>query len=112
MLNMEKPPVDILEEDDKYIIIIDVPGISPENIEITGDETSITVKGYRKPEFCGKYIQMERFLGKFYRKIKFNKFINLKKTSAQLRNGVLIINVPKALNELILDSYIKITIRR
>ncbi len=112
MLNMEKPPVDILEDEDKYIIIIDVPGISPENIEITGDENSITVKGIRKPEFCGKYIRMERFLGKFYRKIKFNKFINLKNTTAKLKNGVLIINVPKAHNELILDSYIKITIRR
>ncbi len=112
MLNMEKPPIDILEDNDKYIVIIDVPGINPENIEITGNENSIFIKGYRKPEFCGKYIRMERFTGKFYRKIQFSKFINLKKTTAQLKNGVLIINVPKALNELILDSYIKIIIRR
>jgi HSP20 family protein len=112
MLNMEKPPVDILEEDDKYIIIMDVPGMHPENIEITGDETSITIKGYRKPEFCGKYVRMERFVGKIYRKIQFPKFINLKKTTAQLKNGVLVINVPKALNELVLDSRIKIIIRR
>ncbi len=112
MINVEKPPIDILEDEEKYIIVIDLPGVAPENIEITGDENSIVVKGYRKPELCGKYIIMERFLGKFYRKIKFNSFINLKNTTAQLKNGVLIINVPKALNELILDSYIKITIRR
>ena len=112
MLNMEKPPIDILEENDSYIVIVDVPGIPPENIEITGDETSIVIKGYRKPEFCGKYIQMERFLGKFYRKIVFKDFINLKETTAQLKNGVLIVNVPKALNELVLENCIKIIIRR
>ncbi len=112
MLNMEKPPIDILEDEEKYVVVIDVPGIPPENIEITGDEQSITIKGYRKPELCGKYVIMERFIGKFYRKIKFSNFINLKRTSAHLKNGVLIINVPKAFNELILDSYIKITIRR
>ncbi len=113
MIGIQSPPVDILEEYDRYIVFIDLPGVKTEDIRIYGDEKSVTVEGFRNIPHTGKFIYIERFSGKFMRKLRFKEFINLSKAKAFLENGVLTIEIPKAKNEFIIDTaVIKIIVRR
>ncbi|WP_457642408.1 Hsp20/alpha crystallin family protein [Persephonella sp.] len=112
MITTEKPPVDIIEEDNGFIIVMDLPGVSPEDLEIKGDERSITIQGIKKPPIAGRYVLMERYTGRFRRKIVFKEYINIENASALLENGILFIKVPKAMDKLIINTKIKILIRR
>ncbi len=113
MIGIQSPPVDILEEYDKYVVFIDLPGVKPEDIKIYGDEKSITVEGIRNIHHSRKFIHIERFSGKFIKKLVFKEFINLSQAQALLENGVLTIEIPKARNEFIIDTQIiKIIVRR
>ncbi len=112
MQNIAEPPVDIIEKADKFIIIMDLPGVKPENLSIKATENSITVSGIKINEFTGRYIRMERFVGKVKRTIHFNTYINITNTVGTLKDGVLILEIPKATNEFIVENCIEIIIRR
>lgn len=113
MVRIYTPPVDVLEESDRYIVFVDLPGVNHENIKIYGDEKSIIIEAIRHIPHTGKYIFIERFSGKFLKKINFTSFINLSKAKAFLENGVLVVEIPKAADEFIIDTaYVKIILRR
>jgi len=95
-LNMLKPPIDIIEENDNYIVVIDLPGVEPEDIKVVGYDEYIEISGVKKPVFSGNYLLMERFSGKFKRKIYFRQNVDISRAVAQLKNGVLIIKIPKS----------------
>lgn len=112
MVNVIKIPVDIIESEDSYTVIADLPGVEKSSIHITGSEDSISIKAIRQDSgvLSGKYILMERTKGIMSRTIKFKKFINLSKARAKYENGILIVNLPKAQDEFIIDTYFKIVI--
>lgn len=110
MVNGFKIPVDVIEFEDSYLVIADIPGVEKENILITGSEDSITIKAIRRDIQNGKYMMVERFNGSMTRSLKFKHFINLNSAKAYLENGVLKIYLPKAKNEFIIDSCFKIVI--
>ncbi|WP_297889925.1 Hsp20/alpha crystallin family protein [Sulfurihydrogenibium sp.] len=110
MINLEKPPIDVLENEDAYIVVIDIPGVEKSDIEITGDENSITVKAFRNQPFKGRYHIVERFNGWIKRKIKFPQTINLNQAKAHYENGVLTVYLPKTKNQFIIDTCFKIYI--
>lgn len=110
MVNVIKIPVDIVENEDEYMIFADIPGVEKENIEISGNENSITIKALRYEKYKGKYLVMERTKGLMSRVIKFSKMININKAKAHYEDGVLTILLPKAKDEFIIDSYFKIVI--
>ncbi len=112
MQNIAEPPVDIIEKYDKFIVIMDLPGVKPENLSIKASENSITVSGIKINEFTGRYIRMERFVGKMKRTIHFNSYININKAVGKLEDGVLILEIPKAQDEFIVENCIEIIIRR
>lgn len=108
MINIEKPPTDVLENEDAFIVVMDIPGVEKSNIEISGDEISITIKVFRPQLFKGKYLIIERFNGWIKRKIKFSESININQAEAKYENGVLTIYLPKAKNQFIIDTCFKI----
>jgi len=110
LLNIEKPPIDVIENDEAYIVIVDIPGVDKQNIEITGDENSITIKAFRNQIIKGRYHIVERFNGFIKRKIKFPMSININQGKATYENGVLTVYLPKAKNQFIIDTYFKILI--
>ncbi len=112
MVNISKPPVDITEDLDYFYIAVDLPGVFPEDIEIRGYEQSIEIKGVRKKLLKGKYLIMERQTGYFHRKINFKEYLNIEKAVAYLKNGVLYIEIPKAKEEFLLRTSMKICIGR
>jgi len=91
---MEAFPIDILDTTNSFIVIMDVPGVLPEDLEISGDEKTIYIKGIRRNLKIKGFLHIERFSGRFSRRIKLPQTINLEKSVAKLENGVLYIETP------------------
>lgn len=92
------PAVDIKEETDRFLIVADVPGVAPEQIEITMDDGVLAIRGERQEEHKDErdgYKRVERVSGTFYRRFSLPDGVSPEGITAQGRNGVLEISIPK-----------------
>jgi HSP20 family protein len=92
------PPVDVEETDMGVTVRIDLPGVDPNQTEITFAEGALVVQGQRKEErdeARKNYHLLERPMGRFYRNIALPPAIDPDKIEARSSNGVLIVSVPK-----------------
>lgn len=93
------PAVDIKEEDKRFVISADVPGIDPGDIEVTMEHGMLTIKGERKLETKDEgdngYRRVERLHGTFYRRFSLPDTADPEKISAKGNNGVLEVVIPK-----------------
>ena len=92
------PAVDIKEEDDRFIIQADLPGVDPKDIEITMENGILTLKGQRiseTKEETEKYRRVERVRGTFLRRFSLPETVAADKIVAKSKNGVLEVVVPK-----------------
>jgi HSP20 family protein len=93
------PAVDIQETDDSYVLHADIPGVRPENIEISMDKGVLTIRGERKhsAEESGQgYQRRERQQGVFMRRFSLPDTVNAEGITATSSDGVLEIVLPKA----------------
>ncbi len=93
------PAVDIKEEDDKYLLHADIPGVKPEEIEVSMDGGVLTIKGERKLESSEEkenYKRIERVHGVFYRRFALPDDADPEKIAASGKNGVLEVVIPKS----------------
>jgi HSP20 family protein len=92
------PAVDIQELDDRFVLHADIPGVKPEEIEVSMEEGVLTVKGEKKSasetEKDG-YKRVERTFGSFYRRFSLPDTADASAISAKAKNGVLEISIPK-----------------
>ena len=92
------PRVDIKEEDTRFVIFADIPGVDPKDIEITMEKGILSIKGERKVETSeqnGKLTRTERSHGLFYRRFALPDVANADGIEASGRNGVLEVSIPK-----------------
>lgn len=92
------PRVDIREEDGRFVILADVPGVDPGEIEVSMDKSILTIKGERKVESgesSGKLTRQERVYGVFHRRFALPESADADGISAHGRHGVLEISIPK-----------------
>ncbi len=92
------PAVDIKEEDERYLISADVPGVKPENIELTMEEGVLTIKGERQSVDETKtegYTRVERVYRTFYRRFNLPDSADSESISAKSNHGVLEVSIPK-----------------
>jgi len=91
------PPVDLYETPDRYEVIVEVPGLSREQIQIHVQDGTLTIEGERRsPDgSCELYHRVERGHGRFARSFQLRDVIDSSEISADLRDGVLTISVPK-----------------
>lgn len=92
------PAVDISEDEDKFTIHADLPGVKSDEIEITADNGVLTIKGQRdnlKEENKDSYRRIERFSGSFIRRFTLPERADLDNIAANSRNGVLELIIPK-----------------
>ncbi len=92
------PAVDVSETDDAVIVKVDLPGVNPEDMEISLTDNVLVIKGEKKKEEEEKkenFYRMERFYGSFMRAIHLPCEINEEKIQATYKNGVLKIVLPK-----------------
>lgn len=92
------PAVDIKENADGFVIVADVPGVDPKDIEVHMENGILTIKGEReseKKEEKEGYKRVERSYGSFYRRFSMPETADASKINAKSKNGVLEITIPK-----------------
>jgi HSP20 family protein len=90
--------VDIKEENDKFVLHADIPGVKPEAIDISMENGVLTVKGEKKTEATTEqegYKRVERSFGSFYRRFSLPDTADAEAISAKSKHGVLEIVIPK-----------------
>ena len=93
-----RPAVDIKEEANRFVILADVPGVDPKDIEITAENGVLTVRGERKAETEEEregFRRVERVRGTFYRRFSLPDTADTDAIKARGKDGVLEITVPK-----------------
>ncbi len=92
------PPVNLYDAGDDLVIRAMVPGLTEKELEITGNQEVLTLSGERKLEVPEGYSvhRQERGGVRFSRSFTFPCKVNLEKTKAAVKDGVLTITLPKA----------------
>lgn len=92
-------PLDVIESDTEFVVKASVAGFDPENIDITYDDNTLSIKGEVKEENEnaeeGKYHIRERSFGSFSRSITMPGVIDAENISADTDNGILVVHLPK-----------------
>ena len=93
------PALDIAERNDAYAVTVEVPGIKPEELEITVEGGVLTISGERRFEAESKeeqYHRVERRYGAFRRSITLPARVKAEAIDASFADGLLQVVVPKA----------------
>ncbi len=92
------PSVDITENDTAFVLHADIPGVKPDEIEVSMDNGVLTIKGERKTEEKTEkenFRRVERQYGMFYRRFSLPDTADADKIEAHSENGVLKVTIPK-----------------
>jgi HSP20 family protein len=92
------PRVDIKEETTRFVILADVPGVDPKEIEVHMEKGILSIKGERKDEVAQEgegFTRVERTRGLFHRRFALPDSADPEKITANGRFGVLEIVIPK-----------------
>jgi HSP20 family protein len=93
------PAINIWTNDEGQLITAEMPGVHPEDINIDVTADALSISGERKPDEAAKdanYHRRERGYGAFSRTIQLPFMVDTKKVEADFKNGVLMINLPRA----------------
>ena len=101
-------PIDAYSTENELVIIASVPGVNPEEVEITIEGDTLMIKG-EVPAPLGNVntIMQERGHGRFSRTLTMNVPVQADKAEAEFVNGILTLRVPKA--EVVRPRTIKVT---
>lgn len=92
-------PLDVIEDEDNYIVKASVPGIKPDALEITYNKGMLTIKGQMEDESestKGQYHLRERRFGTFSRTISLPTTVKPEDIQADYHDGILSLKMPKA----------------
>ena len=92
-------PLDVVEDDDAYIVKASIPGVDADDIEITMADNVLTLKGETKQEKDVEektYRLHERWYGAFSRSVSLPAPVDADKVEATHENGVLTLRLPKS----------------
>ena len=94
------PPVDVRESDNELTLLFEIPGVTPEQIEVTTDNGVLSVRGEKREERKEgneeQYHLVERAYGSFSRSFQLPKNLDESKIDAKFEHGVLTVRIPKA----------------
>jgi len=92
------PSLDFIDQEDKYVVKVEVPGIEKDQFEIEVDDDTLIIRGEKKNEYEEKkdevYVK-ERSYGSFRREIRLPNDCNSEEIEANYKNGVLCLDLPK-----------------
>jgi HSP20 family protein len=92
------PAVDVHEEKDAFVLTADLPGVKPEDIEVTAEKGVLTLRGERKSERredAVGYERIERVTGSFMRRFTLPESVQEDAIKAKFTHGVLTVSIPK-----------------
>jgi HSP20 family protein len=94
------PAIDVFETASAYVVTAEVPGVSRDEIELAFEESRLTLRGQRADRRAGTagvhFHQIERSHGSFARTFEFPGPIDVNGVTADLKDGVLTVTLPKA----------------
>ncbi len=96
------PLADVKEDDDKYTVTVEVPGIDKKDLKIKIKKNSLLVEGEKKEETkeeSESYLRVERSYGNFRRAFSFASDLDEKKVNAEFKDGILTVTLPKTEKE-------------
>ena len=92
------PAVDIVEEQSRFVLRADVPGVNPEDIDVSMDAGVLSVSGERHaiaPDDDTGVQRIERATGRFLRRFTMPETANAKGIAAKCASGILEVSIPK-----------------
>ena len=96
------PALDAWETEHAFVVQLDLPGLTPDQVDVNFDRNTLTVRGARGatiPQVEKGELRVffaERTPGTFSRSLRFPQYVESSKIEASFTNGVLTITVPKA----------------
>lgn len=96
------PVLDIVEKRDAYIVVAELPGVGQSDVELSFEQNILTIRGQKHPLLDSnkdgelRVYTAERIAGTFERAIRLPEFVDSEKISAELRDGLLTVTIPKA----------------
>jgi HSP20 family protein len=94
-------PLDVYETPDRqqYVVEAALPGLKPEDIQITAEGDTLTIRTSKKTEEKvekGNYVRREFYMGEMSRSVTLPTSIDPNKVDASYENGILSVRIPKA----------------
>jgi HSP20 family protein len=90
-------PIDAYATENDIVIIASVPGVDPEDVEITLEDDALTIQGKIAPPLENvNYLMRERPFGRFSRTLRLNVPVEADQAEAEFDSGVLTLTLPKA----------------
>lgn len=92
------PAMDVVENDDGFLVSVDLPGVDRKDLEISVADNVLTIKGEKKDgreDKTGKVYRKETWEGTFQRTLSLPHGVDSGKIDAKMRDGVLAISLPK-----------------
>lgn len=93
------PNVDIIETQDEFLVVADMPGVSSDAVDIQYEQGVLTLQGRVEPrqdEGGTTYLLQEYGVGDYYRSFRLGEDIDTEKIDARLKDGVLELRLPKS----------------
>lgn len=96
------PAMDVAERGDAYVVQAELPGVSPEQVDVSFEQNVLTIRGTKPASFDVandgemRVFAAERVHGTFERAVRLPEFVNADRITATFANGLLTITVPKA----------------
>ncbi len=99
LLSTSWPVVDLEEEDDRYVVKADLPGVDESDLDVSIDEHTLTIRGekkeHRESNRRGVH-RVESYCGSFHRSIPLPAAVNPDAAKANYQRGQLVVKLPKA----------------
>ena len=92
-------PLDVVADGDDFVVRASLPGVAPENIQVSIEDNVLTIRGETASHFQngdGSYLMRERRTGSFRRSLRLPDTVDQDKAEPRYEHGVLTISLPKA----------------
>jgi HSP20 family protein len=96
------PAMDVAERADAYLVYVELPGVAPDQVEVSFEQNVLTIRGNKPASFDLaadgelRLFAAERVAGAFDRSVRLPEFVDADRIEASQGHGVLTIVVPKA----------------
>ena len=93
-----QPLADVYETEAAFVVLVELPGVHPDDVEIQMDGDSLTVRGERRASGSARpecYYRMERSYGSFSRSFQLTAEVQPDAVTAQFKDGLLRLEAPK-----------------
>ena len=90
------PRVDVLETEDEVLVLADMPGVKPDEVDVRFEKGELTIHGRRTAGHTGRESQLREYEAtNYFRAFAVAETVAADKISAELKNGVLTVHLPK-----------------